>query len=530
MIDIEENKENSKNTDLMKNLKIIKEINQLIKDNKKKLKEEIENKIILYLKEKNISNPNEIKDGERSNLPQIFLNQNEDFSLNIILSVFSKILTLQQLNETFLNEDISGKNILEISSDYGEYNLFIVLTKYIENNSSLLNNLIKPNRTNVFHLAADSNHVISILYFFNLYKNKIKYLNEKNLVGSTPLHLACYRGNYECVNALVDLGCDLNIKDNEGRTPIFYSGNREIAVKLILNGAFKFIKDNKGRTPYQYINDDNIKNVLKQKTFFEIYFQCKINYESLKNQRKDIVLFIYLISIIFIQLLCKIRYLNSNFSFNCLGNESFTYENIFNYLDIIFESITLIISILFHIKKEKDNKINKNEVELNSKFNTNDNDSITTSLYPKSECSTKINDSENHKSLFEKYHNNCFICLRCEKDMKQNTQHCCACDKCIDDWDHHCFWLNICINKNNKKYFYIFLVFIVFTFLFNAISSVLYLIDIFEYKYIYLGIFTNNDNCIGNLFISILITVVLIFYCLLMFIILFSMIIPFLLS
>ena len=179
MIDIEENKENSKNTVLMKNLKIIKEINQLIKDNKKKPKEEIENKIILYLKEKNISNPNEIKDGERSNLPQIFLNQNEDFYLNIILSVFSKILTSQQLNETFLNEDISGKNILEISSDYGEYNLFIVLTKYIENNTSLLNNLIKSNRTNVFHLAADSNHVISILYFFNLYKNKIKYLNEK---------------------------------------------------------------------------------------------------------------------------------------------------------------------------------------------------------------------------------------------------------------------------------------------------------------------------------------------------------------
>ena len=41
MIDIEENKENSKNTVLMENLKIIKEINQLIRDNKKKQKEEI---------------------------------------------------------------------------------------------------------------------------------------------------------------------------------------------------------------------------------------------------------------------------------------------------------------------------------------------------------------------------------------------------------------------------------------------------------------------------------------------------------
>jgi len=37
--------------------------------------------------------------------------------------------------------------------------------------------------------------------------------------------------------------------------------------------------------------------------------------------------------------------------------------------------------------------------------------------------------------------------------MESETIHCLVCDKCIEHFDHHCFWLNICIDNKNKKLF-----------------------------------------------------------------------------
>jgi len=527
-----EKNQNSKNIIIERNINIIKEIKKIIKNNINNPKELIENLIISYFKENNIKNPNEIIDVEKNNLPQIFLTENEVKSLNIILSIFSKLLSKKDLNKIFLNEDISGKNILEISSEYGEYNLFLELTKYIKNNNDILNNLIKPNKTNIFHLAADSNHVISILYFLELYNNDIKYLNEKNLVGSTPLHLACYKGNYEIVNALIDLGCDLNIKDNEGRTPIFYSANKQIAIKLILNGAFKNVKDNKGRLPFDYINDDNIKESIRNKSFFEIFCLCKIDYQSLKNKRKDILLFIFLIGIIVIQIFCKIRFYISNYILKCLKGNSFLIENILILSNIIFEIITLIIVFLFHCLKDKNKNYESNEIIDSKNLNISSIDTLTIGLFPNSESSSTLNDSNDNlnESLFEKYHKNSFICIRCKREMKKNTLHCCACDKCIDEWDHHCFWLNICINAYNKKFFNLFILFMILSIISNIISGILYLIDCFKYKFIYLGLFYNNSNCEGNLIFFILMIIILFLYCFIMLIILLSVIIPFIFS
>ena len=49
-------------------------------------------------------------------------------------------------------------------------------------------------------------------------------------------------------------------------------------------------------------------------------------------------------------------------------------------------------------------------------------------------------------------------------NMDKNTAHCFDCNVCIEGYDHHCPWTGKCIGKNNLKYFYIFLMSILFVF------------------------------------------------------------------
>ena len=51
------------------------------------------------------------------------------------------------------------------------------------------------------------------------------------------------------------------------------------------------------------------------------------------------------------------------------------------------------------------------------------------------------------------------FCLICCSNIYSSSKHCKKCDKCIENFDHHCNWLNNCVGKNNYSYFYL-LVFI----------------------------------------------------------------------
>ena len=51
------------------------------------------------------------------------------------------------------------------------------------------------------------------------------------------------------------------------------------------------------------------------------------------------------------------------------------------------------------------------------------------------------------------------FCLICCSNIYSSSKHCKKCDKCIENFDHHCNWLNNCVGKNNYSFFYL-LVFI----------------------------------------------------------------------
>jgi len=63
-------------------------------------------------------------------------------------------------------------------------------------------------------------------------------------------------------------------------------------------------------------------------------------------------------------------------------------------------------------------------------------------------------------------------CPKCIVKKKKHSKHCLICDKCVDNFDHHCYWINNCIGKNNNPIFNIFLISIILNLIYNLIIQV----------------------------------------------------------
>jgi hypothetical protein len=64
------------------------------------------------------------------------------------------------------------------------------------------------------------------------------------------------------------------------------------------------------------------------------------------------------------------------------------------------------------------------------------------------------------------------FCVLCRSNIYSQSKHCKICDKCVDRFDHHCVWLNNCIGKKNYKSFYILLIFVELSLIFNVFAYV----------------------------------------------------------
>ena len=87
-----------------------------------------------------------------------------------------------------------------------------------------------------------------------------------NLNGETVLHLAIEKNNIMLLEKLLNLGLDINSKDNNGITPlhlaVMKAENMSVIEFLIKNGADKNLKTLFGETAFDLALENEILNNL----------------------------------------------------------------------------------------------------------------------------------------------------------------------------------------------------------------------------------------------------------------------------
>ena len=345
----------------------------------------------------------------------------------IIIRELKKRLGSPSLITNFINEkNDEGLTALHFTAFKGNIPLSKILLK---NGASteILTNLGK----NVIHLSAEGNQPSSMIYF--LFKQKFDiYTGDEN--GSTPLHWACYSGAEESVNYLIGLNADIDAQDKEKLTPLHLATlyNREkIVIKLLQNGADKNLKNSRGEKPIDIAIKKNfisIVNILKDKDYNPL---CSLDPPLMYISPNDIYKKFILIMIITPEIIIIVMILPY-------------LEKIIN---IIFNNVLFLIElILFIILILKDPGYKKNDNYINEQLSS-------------------INEINNDFPLLNLIEKNIDIkhhCPKCFIPESYNCIHCTICDKCIEGFSHHCFWLNKCIGKGNKLFYFLFIFFSLF--------------------------------------------------------------------
>ena len=86
----------------------------------------------------------------------------------------------------------------------------------------------------------------------------------------------------------------------------------------------------------------------------------------------------------------------------------------------------------------------------------------------------KVNNSEVKPNIFNERE-----CVTCQIIRPPGASHCSSCDNCVLNFDHHCVFISNCVGKRNHKYFYLFLLFGVFTDIYCSICQIITIIKVY---------------------------------------------------
>ena len=342
-------------------------------------------------------------------------------------------------------------------------------------------NALSNHGLNMIHKAAQGNKPSAIIFFNKKYNMDLNTTeNNKNL---NALHLATISGMDNSVIFLLSLGINPNIQDSKGYTALHYAvryGHIRIIKKLLQKGADRNIKDNKSKkTPVMMAkNRPEIMEIFREKGICEkLFFKPDITAKNFYSNQNMVLFLILHIIIICLTFFILMPYFN-NTTFSII------------YLIISFIIFFLYILLCFSNPGIMINKEYKDLLDIVEKGEEADN-----------------------------------FCPYCLVKHKYRSKHCLVCEKCIEEFDHHCFWVGNCIGKNNYTLFFIFLIYVNLNTLFNFGIISYYLLKEIIYGYdkkedqnfpgFYLG---NSDSFIYNKYVRIIISIFIFIICILFFI------------
>ena len=427
-----ENEENLENTSYKKSNFMYDSINEEEIDYTQ-LSKEIYNIIFkLYSNDKKILL---IKNNYENNLAQYYVASGLILVSLEIIKIYQKIYLSELEGEKkfikwLINDNNDGKNILEnaISAQVNPKELIFFYKNIFDiieqaKDKKIIYRILEKRKENIFLLCVKEEKLFLLLFFYEKIK---KYypssnpLNIKNKQGLTPLHLSCYYLNREIVDALLVLNCNINVVDNNNNIPLHFAvkgGDLSIVKKILLHGGDRNQPNNKDLTPIDYANkygNYTMKNLFTNNPLNKV--------EKIKDKKNDKLLFLLY--------------------FGCFVLKYSLYHSFWkSYIWDIFSFFAF-----FYIScKKKDYYFNSNSPKPSK-------DKCFEDLFV--ECNYDKNKVKR-------------ICPKCRIIKSISMKHCMVCDVCVDDFDHHCFWIDKCINNNIYKEFIFFLVVLLINLIIN---------------------------------------------------------------
>ena len=418
---------------------------------------------------------NEFLDGKK----QIwkYKSKDNDNSTPLHIAVYKKSYNItkklieycKEYNSEGLKEFIDEKNNQETTAiHFASFKGSVKIIKLLVENGANIYAVTKR-KLNIFHYASQGNKPTSLMYFYlNFYvfaKEKdpriIQLLKDKDAGGSTPLHWAAYSNAEDILLYMIYLKIFendqeredfINQKDAQGYTALHLSVSSKsirIVMKLLQSGANSEIKDKKGNDPLQLaINkkQKEIADVIRNNQNCQMC-NMKAPVKQIKKSIKNIILVFSvqaLVTFIIFAAVLPIAFRNDNADSN-------VYYHFIFIIYVFFLALFIMLYLALLI-------INPGIVQPN---NLN-----------------RLKDLVDGDIELNKY------CYECYREKSKDIKHCIICHKCYYGFDHHCFWINKCVAKNN---YCVFLWFLVEAFLYLLIVL---LISIFGIIHLIGG----NDN------------------------------------
>ena len=333
-----------------------------------------------------------------------------------------------QIFKDFINAKTEGDN--QTALHFASFRGNIKIIKLLISNYAEINALTSKGY-NMIHKAATGNKPSAIIYFNKKYNMSLEDTAENQM---TALHLAIRNCMENSVIYLLNLGINVNSKDKDGNTALHYAvkmNQTRIIKKLLQRGADVNITNFHKKTPLELDknNDPQIREIFRKKGVCEkLFFKPDISKKtccSNKNMILFIVLHLLIILLVFFILLPY-------------------FDN--NAFSIIYVSVSVCVFILYTILScsNPGRIVNREYRDI-------------------------LDVVESGQEAEE-------FCPMCLVKNKFRSKHCLICQICVDEFDHHCFWVGNCIGKNNYTLFFIFLIFILANTLYNIGVNIFYLI------------------------------------------------------